>query len=435
MEHINRLESDQLIFDLAIFTLCCLFSALFSGSETAFLTISQLKRSELDVDQKKKYSRLLKLNERIQEILIAILIGNTIANLAAATIAALIASSVAQTYQINETITLAIEVIAVTLILLILSELLPKLIAVKNPLRFASVVSGPISVYINLIRPLTYILDSFTTLFKKITGLNGGNTPFRKEELLTLVEIGEEKGTLEKEEREMISSIFEFRDTQVKEIMIPRIDIVAVEKNTTLEQLTQLIKRKGHTRIPIFDNSIDKVLGVLHAKDLLPFLQKKNEKIEFSQLARPLIFVPEYKMIDDLLREFQREQLHMAIVVDEYGGTAGLVTLEDILEEIVGEIQDEYDHEPPLIRKINENTVVVNAKIDIHDLNKELEIELPTDDDFESLGGFIFSLTGAVPEKDQVVEYEDYKFVVESVDRNRIGQIRVQINKPAQIQE
>lgn len=429
------MESDQLIFDLAIFTLCCLFSALFSGSETAFLTISQLKRSELDVDQKKKYSRLLKLNERIQEILIAILIGNTIANLAAATIAALIASSVAQTYQINETITLAIEVIAVTLILLILSELLPKLIAVKNPLRFASVVSGPISVYINLIRPLTYILDSFTTLFKKITGLNGGNTPFRKEELLTLVEIGEEKGTLEKEEREMISSIFEFRDTQVKEIMIPRIDIVAVEKNTTLEQLTQLIKRKGHTRIPIFDNSIDKVLGVLHAKDLLPFLQKKNEKIEFSQLARPLIFVPEYKMIDDLLREFQREQLHMAIVVDEYGGTAGLVTLEDILEEIVGEIQDEYDHEPPLIRKINENTVVVNAKIDIHDLNKELEIELPTDDDFESLGGFIFSLTGAVPEKDQVVEYEDYKFVVESVDRNRIGQIRVQINKPAQIQE
>ncbi len=429
------MEHDQLTINFVIFFFCCIFSALFSGSETAFLSISQLNRSELDAEEKKRFKKLTRITERIQEILIAILIGNTLANLTAATTAALIASDIARTYNLNHAVTLAVEVIIVTLVLLILSELLPKLIAVKNPLRFASVASGPLSVYINLIRPLTYILYSFTVFFKKITGLHHGNIPFRKEELLTLVEIGEEKGTLEKEEREMISSIFDFGDTQVKEIMVPRIDIVAVEKNTTLKQLIDLIKKMGHTRIPIFDKSIDKILGVLHAKDLLPYLHRKNDEIEFSELVRPVIFVPEYKMIDDLLREFQREQLHMAVVVDEYGGTAGLVTLEDILEEIVGDIQDEYDHEPPLIRRINENTVVVNAKIDLHDLNKELDIELPTEEDFGSLGGFIFSLTGAVPVKDQVVDYKECKFTVESIERNRIGQIRVQINRAMETQE
>ena len=423
------MEPEQFTLNIFIFCVCCIFSALFSGSETAFLSISRLNRPELDAEEKKKYNKLTRFSDRIQEILIAILIGNTIANLTAATTAALIAAEIAEIYQFNQTVTLAVEVVVVTLILLILSELLPKLIAVKNPLRFASVAASPLFVYINLIRPLTYILDSFTSLFKKITGLQGGSIPFRKEELLTLVEIGEEKGTLEKEEREMISSIFDFGDTQVKEIMIPRIDIVAVEKSTTLEQLIDMIKKMGHTRIPIFDKSIDKIIGVLHAKDLLPYLHRKNDKIEFAELVRPVIYVPEYKMIDDLLREFQREQLHMAIVVDEYGGTAGLVTLEDILEEIVGEIQDEYDHEPPLIRRINETTVVVNAKIDLHDLNKELEIDLPTEEDYESLGGLIFSLTGSVPVKNQVVEFNDCKFIVESVDRNRIGLIRVEINR------
>ncbi|MCA9731760.1 MAG: HlyC/CorC family transporter [Deferribacteres bacterium] len=406
-----------------------IFSALFSGAETAFLSISQINRSELDPDDKKKLYRLTRLNDRIQEILIALLIGNTIANLAAATIAALVAASFAQAWSLNETLVLAIEVITVTMVLLILSELFPKLIAVRNPLHFASALSGFISAYINLIRPLTYILDMFTRLIQKIPGIGTSSIPFRKEELLTLVEVGEEKGTLEKEEREMISSIFEFRDTQVREIMVPRIDIVAVEQNTTLEELIELIKKKGHTRIPIYDTSIDKVLGILHAKDLLPFLHRKNEKIDFTQLARPLIYVPEYKMIDDLLRDFQSEQLHMAIVVDEYGGTAGLVTLEDVLEEIVGEIQDEYDHEPPLLRKIDANTVVVNAKIDLHDLNRELELELPTDEGFESLGGFIFSLTGSVPIENEVIEYKNCKFIVESINRNRIGLIRIQFEQ------
>ncbi|KAA3661587.1 MAG: HlyC/CorC family transporter, partial [Calditrichaeota bacterium] len=414
-------------FQSLIFALCVIFSALFSGSETAFLSISQINRSDLDPEEKKKLYRLTKLNDRMQEILIAILIGNTIANLAAATIAALMAASFAQLWHLNETMVLAIEVVIVTMVLLILSELLPKLLAVKNPLRFASAISGVMSAYINLIRPLTYILDIFTKLVQKIPGIGRSSIPFRKEELLTLVEVGEEKGTLEKEEREMISSIFEFRDTQVKEIMVPRIDIVAVEQNTTLVELIELIKKKGHTRIPIYDTSIDKVLGILHAKDLLPFLNRKNEKIDFAQLARPLIYVPEYKMIDDLLRDFQREQLHMAIVVDEYGGTAGLVTLEDVLEEIVGEIQDEYDHEPPLFRKIDDRTVVVNAKIDLHDLNRELDFDLPTDEGFESLGGFIFSLTGAVPSENQEITYNGYKFIVESIDRNRIGLIRIQV--------
>lgn len=421
------MKSEHYSFYLIVFVVSVIVSAFFSGSETALLSLSKHRISQTSIKSPKKLELIKRLQGRVQEIVIALLVGNTIANLSAATVAALFAKSIAHTYGFNEWLTLTSEVVIVTLVLLMFSELLPKIVAVRRPLGFLSIVASTIYFYINMIRPITFLLDSFTTFVTTRIGVSSKGILFEKEELLTLVEVGEEKGTLEKEESEMISSIFEFRDTQVKEVMVPRIDIVAIEKSSNISELIDLIKQRGHTRIPIFDHSIDKILGILHAKDLLPYLNREDEPIDISQLARPVIFVPEYKMIDDLLREFQREQLHMAIVVDEYGGTSGLVTLEDILEEIVGEIQDEYDRETPLFRKVGESAYVVNAKIDLHDLNRELDVDLPTESDFESLGGFIFHLTGAVPKKNQVIEYQNFKFIIEGVDRNRIGQVRIEI--------
>ena len=207
--------------------------------------------------------------------------------------------------------------------------------------------------------------------------------------------------------------------------MIPRIDMVCVEKSISLSELIELIKTRGHTRIPLYDEKVDNILGIIHAKELLPFINGGSQKVDFVSLVRPALFVPESKLIDELLKDFQVEKQHMAIVVDEYGGTAGLITLEDVIEEIVGEIQDEYDIEKPLYKKIDDIHFLVDAKIDLDELNDELNMNLPVDKSYESLGGFIFNLIGSVPEKKQEIEYDRYKFIIEKIDRNRIVEVLI----------
>lgn len=413
-------------FEPFLFALLIVLSALFSGAETAFLSLSRYTPEEVERVGARAAARLKYLQSRIQELLISILIGNTVANISAATVAAFVASKVAAGTGMSEDLLIAVEVAVVTVVLLLFSEVTPKFVAIKNPLQFARRVSGPMLLFFYLFMPVTIVLNALATGVAKLLGVSSRVMPLREEELRALVEVGEEHGALEEEEKEMIHSLFEFRETQVKEVMVPRIDMVCIEKGAKLEELVELIKTRGHTRIPLYDKTIDNILGIIHAKDLLPYLNAKDREVDLASLARPALYVPEYKHIDELLREFQREKIHMAIVVDEYGGTAGLVTLEDILEEIVGEIQDEYDRELPLIRKIGDNAYLVNAKIDLHELNEELEIDLPTESDFESLGGFIFSLTGTVPKEKDVVTYKNIRFTIEKVDRNRIVQVKLE---------
>jgi putative hemolysin len=226
-------------------------------------------------------------------------------------------------------------------------------------------------------------------------------------------------------------SIFEFGDTIVREIMIPRTDMVCVSNDTSTDDLILLIKEKGHTRIPVYEETIDQIRGIINAKDLLPSVLNKRNNINLIRLARPALFVPESKKIDDLLRLFQKERQHMAIVVDEYGGTAGLVTLEDVLEEIVGEIRDEYDQEVALHKQLDENTYLVDAKIDIYTLNELLGVAIPEKDEYDTLGGFIFELTGAVPQEDEVITYEKLEMVTVKVERNRIVKVKIRRIDPA----
>ncbi len=400
-------------------------SAFFSGAETAFMTLfqnGQLENSEKAV----RFPRSVHiLKSRVQELLIAILIGNTLANISAATVAALFATRLAILWQVSIDLAVMVEVVVVTLLLLLLSEITPKTLALRHASRFARTFGGVMLFFFYAFKPLTAILNALTSGLAERLEIAKRGYFFKEEELRTLIEVGQEQGALQEEEREMLHSIFEFRKTQVKEVMVPRIDMVCIEKNASLDELISLIHQKGHSRIPLYEGSVDKILGIIHAKDLLPYLNEKEKKIDLVNLARKTLFVPEYKHIDELLREFQREKIHMAIVVDEYGGTAGLVTLEDILEEIVGEIQDEYDQETPLFRRINDQTYVVNAKIDLHDLNDELDMDLPTEEDYESLGGFIFNLIGKVPEEKQSIRYKNYEFVIEKVERNRILQVKI----------
>jgi len=413
----------QSFFQLVMFFILVLLSAFFSGGEAAFFSLSKEMVERLRESRSKNAARIVQLLEKPRFLLISILVGNTIVNVAAASVAALFTSDLSSRYHFSEGVAIFVEVIVVTTVLIIFAELTPKIFAVKNAYKFAATFSIPLRIITIILYPISAILNHFPKLISGFVATRVRKHLLSKDELKTLLEVSEEKGALEEDEKEMIHSILEFSETTVREIMVPRIDVIRVEKNTSLEKLIETIKIEGHTRLPLYDQKIDNILGIIHAKDLLPFIGDNAKKYDLVTLARPAMFVPESKLIGELLKDFQIEKQHMAIVVDEYGGTAGLITLEDVIEEIVGEIQDEYDSESPLIKTINENTYLVDAKIDLDVLNDELGIHLPEDASYESLGGFILDLIGAVPHKKQEITYSGCRFIVEKIERNRIVQV------------
>jgi CBS domain containing-hemolysin-like protein len=358
-----------------------------------------------------------------------------VVNISSAIVATLLTVKLAAHFHFSESWSLFIEVVVVTFILLIFGEITPKVLAVKNPVRFARQVVFLINLVYLALYPVSAALEQFTIYFSRLFRLKQGEHFLSEDELKALIELGEEKGTIQEEEKEMIDSIFEFGETTVREIMVPRIDMVCVEVTTDLDDLVKKIQEAGHSRIPVYQERIDNIVGIIHAKDLIPYLLNSHKPKNLKELARPAYFVPESKKIDELLREFQQEKTHMAIVVDEYGGTAGLVTLEDVIEEIVGEIQDEYDKEQPLVRKIGENIWAVDARIDIAEFNETLPEPIPEDEDYESLGGFLFSVTGSVPEERETISYGPYTFQVEKLEGQRIVNVKVIYRPPEEKDE
>lgn len=413
------------VFQLIIFIMLISFSAFFSSAETAFFSLSKNTLGKLKEKSTKSAQRVLRLLSKPRNLLITTLTGNTIVNVAAAAVAALLASEISRKLQIAESIVVFIEVVVVTLVLLILSEITPKIFAIKNAIWLAELIALPLQIISLLLYPITLILAQLPIIFSKLLVARADKYLLSKEELKTLMEVGKEKGALIEEEKKMIHSIFEFAKTSAREIMIPRTDMVCVDKDIEFGALIRVIKEEGHTRLPVYDGGVDNIIGILHAKELLPFIRDKNDDLILEKLVRPALFVPESKMIDELLKDFQKEKTHMAIVVDEYGGTAGLITLEDVIEEIVGEIQDEFDVETPLYKFQDDGTILVDAKIDIDELNEKLKMNLTTDANYESLGGYILHLTGSLPQPREEIIDRGYKFVIEKVEKNRIIQVRI----------
>lgn len=415
----------EILLRLTLFLLLIGASAFFSGAEGAYFSLSKEIIERLKESSSRSGIRVANLLSKPRTLLVTILVGNTIVNVAAATVAALLTADLSAYWQFPKNLAIALEILMVTFVLVILGELFPKIAAVKNSFQFAETISIPLSILRVLLSPIVSLLEKFPQLLSGILATRVNRRLLSKEELKTLIEVSEEKGALEEDEREMIHSIFEFSKTTAKEIMVPRIDMVCVEKNTSLGELIEIIKTEGHTRIPLYDEKVDNILGIIHAKELLPFIKGEAQNADLAALARPAMFVPESKPIDELLKDFQVEKQHMAIVVDEYGGTAGLITLEDVIEEIVGEIQDEFDAEKPLYKKIDDTHFLVDAKIDLDELNEELDMDLPVDQSYESLGGFIFDLIGSVPRKKQEIVYGNYKFIIEKIERNRIVEVLI----------
>jgi putative hemolysin len=409
------------------FILLLILSAFFSGSESAYFSLSEFDLERLKDEKKKSGStrRILTLLDKPRRLLMCILVGNTVVNVAAATVAAFFIGRTIRKGNMAGHTDVLLEIVVVTFIILVFSEVSPKVFAVKQSLKFARFVSFPLKIIMFLLVPFAIVFEKIASGFTNLLRVRKELPFVTEEELKTYIDIGEEKGTLDKTEREMIHSIFEFRETMVKEVMVPRIDMICIEKDFPIHDVLTLVREKGHSRIPVYHENVDDIIGILFVKDLLPFLSGKKPVPSLETLVRKPYFVPESKLIDELLKEFQKERIHMAIVVDEYGGTSGLVTLEDVIEEIVGEIRDEYDREKPLIQKVDAHSWIIDAKINIEELNARLGFDIPAEEDYESLGGFIFSLMGSIPTEKESVDYANLRILIEKVQGRRIKSVRI----------
>ena len=322
------------------------------------------------------------------------------------------------------------------IVMLIFAELVPETIAVQYSERLALWLARPLAIVSVIAMPLVHLMVWLSNVISRLFGAQPrGEMPFvTEEEIKTLVDAGEEEGVIQEEEKDMIFSIFELEDTMAREVMVPRIDVVALDVRTPMLEALDTIMAAGHSRIPVYDETIDNVQGLLYAKDLLPYLREGRSDVPLSNILRQAYFIPETKKASDLLPDLQQRRVHMAVVVDEYGGVAGLVTIEDLLEEIVGEIQDEYDTEEPFVEFVSDDEYVFDARVDLDDLNRLMDVSLPTDDS-DTLGGFIYTVLGKVPAVGDRVAFEGFGFTVESVAGRRIKKVRVERHAPPKAEE
>ena len=413
-----------LILELFVLAFLVACSALLTGAEAAYFSLG---RSRLRRVQEEGDGRSAPLIERPHDLLVTLLIGITLINIGASAIAATIAVQL-----FGERFGLLAEVIGMILVLTTFGEVLPMTVAVKYPEQFLRVVGRPVSWLGTLLRPVRALLAAFTTLTVKTVGGGKAEQPeLSEEELRTLVDVGASEGVVERDEREMIHKVFELEDTPVRSVMVPRTDMFCLDVQTPVADVLPALRENLHSRVPVYEGSIDVIVGVLYTKDLLPYVAT-GLPVTFDVRAHlhPPYFVPESKRADTLLQEFQAKRLHMAIVVDEYGGTAGIVSLEDLLEELVGEIADEYDEPERLIQRVDETTFRVAGKLPIDDLNTAAGLSISSQD-YETVGGWVLDLFGRVPRKAERVETPEVVVTVEKIERTRIVEVLIALRKPA----
>jgi CBS domain containing-hemolysin-like protein len=325
---------------------------------------------------------------------------------------------------------------ALLLAALVVGEVIPKALAVRNPSAAALMLAAPMQTVTTMLWPLLALINLLTRpLYRMLSGQDAPPTPLvTHEELRLLVNVGEEEGLIEHEERAMIEGVIAFGDTLVREIMVPRVDIVGLELHTNLGEALDIVSSSGHSRIPVYDETVDSVAGILYAKDLIPALRGSSAELSIETLLRPAHFVPETMKVNALLEDLQQRKVHMAIIVDEYGGTAGLATIEDLIEQIVGEIQDEYDTGDPSVQPVSETEYLVDTRVLIADLNDLLGLQLESEN-AERIGGLVYERLGRVPRAGDLVDLGDAMVTVLSVKGVRAQKLRVVKKQPEQLDE
>ncbi len=414
---------------LLIFLLL-IVSALVSGSENAFFSLTPTEIDEYRNSSASKHKLIIHLLEKPKKLLATILITNNFVNTSIVIISAYVVATLFD-FTSFPVLGMFIQVIVITSLILFIGEILPKVYATQNAKKFVVLMATPLHFLTRLFYPLVHVLVKSSSLIDKRITKKGHNISIS--ELSDVIDIT--SGTLTpKQETQILKGIVSFGDIDVKEIMKSRIDVVAIDSETNFSDLLKIVLDTGYSRIPVYTENFDKIDGILYIKDLLAHLNE-NDNFNWVQLIRPAFFVPENKKINDLLKEFQEKKIHLAIVVDEYGGTSGIVTLEDILEEIVGEINDEFDIATEEINftKIDEHTYIFEGKTTLNDFYKVFDLEEKVFDDIkgesDTIAGLILENQGKIPEKNAIIQLYNFTFCIEAVDSRRIKRIKVTINK------
>ena len=390
-------------------------------SETALMSMSKIRLRHL-VENHVKHAKLTQdLLDHPNQLLGTILVGNNLVNIAASAIA----TSIAIYFWDNKGV--GIATFLMTLLILIFGEITPKNIAIDYTEEIVLFIAPIMNVFVKIFSPIVWVLTNFTNGLLHLFGVNKQEKKplITEEELKTIVEVSSQEGVLESDEKEIIDNIFEYSDMRVKDIMIQRMDIVAVDVSATYEEVVAAFGEKQFSRIPVYEDTIDNIVGVLYAKDLFFIPVEKIKQFDIKKYMREPFYTYEFIKISDFFRRMQGDRIHIAIVLDEYGGVAGIITMEDIIESILGDINDEYDpQDEEDIVCIKEGEYLVNGSVRLEDLNEEIGTHFESED-FESIGGFILGILGRIPRTGEIINYESIRFVIEKVDKSRIMKIRL----------
>ncbi len=416
-------------WSLTLFIVLLILGVIFSAAEVSLLMSDKIKLLEMANSGVAIAEKILKLRAKREKILTAILIGNNLVNIAAT----IVFNNIAASMGIHSE---WLTVVIMTVIIVLVGEMLPKNGTSRNPIAFAR-----ISYYI--IVGTTFILYPFVWLFTNITNgilwlfrINptGDTTKVTDSELEAMIEVSHQEGLIPTEERVMIEKVFDFADTTVYEVMVPRVDMLSAPITASLTDLTKLIISSGHSRIPIYKDSTDNIVGILHVKDLIPLITSRKKELTFQQFLREPYFIPESKHISEVFKDMRARRIHLAIVADEYGGVSGLITLEDLLEELVGEIQDEYDTEEDQVKVIDEKTFILAGDMMVEEVNDLLGTKINSED-FETIAGFMVAQLGHLGKTGEKVEYEGFTFTVDKIKKLRILKVKVINNNSTEVDQ
>jgi magnesium and cobalt exporter, CNNM family len=409
---------------LVLALICVMASAFFSSSETAFISLQKIRLKHMESQGGEKASRIAKLLEKPEKFITTVLLGNNFVNTAAAALGTAVVLSL---WTGSEEVAVLLSTVIVTIVLLVVGEVMPKIAAAQHSERVAYMFVTPVSFLSWLLTPFTAVLGWIGNGFSKLLG----GTPTRRtlvteEEIRTMITVGKEEGVVAEAEAKMLNKVFEFGDAPVREAMIPRPDVVWLEKGTTMADFLTVYSDHPHTRFPVYEESPDNVVGVISIKDVLLSRSKgeADEKTPIDSLTRPIVFAPETKRIGVLFREMQASGNQMAVVVDEYGGIAGIVTLRELLAQLVGRFGDEFPRESQEFQAIDEHTYDIDGSMRVEEVNEELGMSLPSGD-YETIAGLVLNRLGHVPKEGEQFRYQDLRFTVKEMRNLRIEKLRI----------
>ena len=415
-----------MVFGLLITAVLMLFSALISGSEVAFFSLSPQDREQLENETSKPAELVTDLLSKPNNLLATILIGNNLVNVAIIILSAFLMEQIFD-FSGREVLSFVVQVVVVTLVILILGEITPKIYATRQAYRLSIIMAYPLSFMRKLFAPFSSMMVKSTRKINAKAKESDNSSNITVDELSHAIELTTDQNTHE-DERRILSGIVKFGSTEVRQVMTPRVDVVSFDSSMNYKTLQTAIVKHGFSRIPVHEDSFDNVIGVLYVKDLLTHIEEESN-FDWKKLMRPPSFITENKKLDDLLREFQEKKNHMAIVVDEYGGSSGIITLEDIIEEIVGEISDEFDEDDIVYSKLDDDNYVFEGKTALIDMYRVLDISGNEFDqakgESDSIAGFILEHAGKIPQKNEKLRFHEYQFTVEAADKRRIKQVKV----------